>query len=312
MNKYLKISLYSLGILALVAVLTVLGVNFGEYDLALSRAIGDPDSLYGQFFAYFGDGIAYMILLFGLLVILCNIPKEKRYLGLLNVALIFVTLFMTNKWFVKHVMTEGISASEYKYLYVVFLAAVETFFFVKISTYFDKLLMNKWLLFGVFCVLVVLTSQAIVQGSKLFWCRLRFRNMDDAATGFTPWWHPNWTKSAIADYVVEGSPQPDDFYKSFPSGHTASAGVLFVLIYLPLIYKDAPNWKKVLCYLVPWIAVIVMAFSRVVNEAHFLSDTVIGGAAAFFSAVLWKYALPEIAKKISKKRGSDTAKEIVR
>ncbi len=301
MNKSVKITLYVLGILAFIGILILLGVNYGEYDLALSKAIGNPDSFYGQFLAYFGDGIAYMFLLFGLLVVLCNIPKNKWYFALLTIALIFVCMFMTNRWFVKHLMTENISQSSYKYVYIVFLSAVETFFFTKISTFFDKALMKKWLLFGIFCILVVLTSQLITQGAKLFWCRLRFRNMNEACEGFTPWWHPNWNKSAVEQYVVAGSPQIDDFYKSFPSGHTASAGVLFSLIYLPLIYQDSAKWKKVLCYLIPWVAVIVMAFSRVVNEAHFLSDTVIGGASAFFSAVLWKYLLPKIADKINKK-----------
>ncbi len=313
MTKTTKIVLWALGLAALLTALIVLGVDYGKYDFALSMAIGDPSSEFANFFANLGDGIAYMALVYGVTVIINNIAPtstKKKIVGAVFIALLFVVWVITNKWFMETLFVESITESALRfYFYVVFVSAVETIATVAITSYIDKEVMHKFFYFGIFVVLVVLTSQLFTQGTKLFWCRLRFRNMDTTLplleTGFTPWWHPNWSKSAIEGFVVEGSPQIEDFYKSFPSGHTASGAVTFVLIYLPLIYKNMPRWKVALCYVIPWAFTITMAFSRVVNTAHFLSDTIFGGASAFFAAVGWKWGLPKLIDKIQSKYNLD-------
>ncbi len=305
MTKTTKIILWALGLATLLTALIVLGVDYGKYDYALSLAIGDPTSEFANFFANLGDGIAYMALVYGLAIIIQNIAptsSKKKIVAFVFIALLFVVWIITNKWFIETLFVADITESTLRfYFYVVFIAAVETIATVAITSYIDKELMRKFFYFGIFAVLVVVTSQLFTQGTKLFWCRLRFRNMDTTlahtASGFSPWWHPNWTKSAIEPYFIGGA-HPEDFYKSFPSGHTASGAVTFVLIYLPLIYKNMPKWKVALCYVIPWVFTITMAFSRVVNTAHFLSDTIFGGASAFFSAVGWKWGLPKLAQKI--------------
>lgn len=68
-------------------------------------------------------------------------------------------------------------------------------------------------------------------------------------------------------------------FKSFPSGHTGSAAVLLAFSVLPLLHQDSKKAKQWF-----WIAVVVtilVAFSRIVMGAHFLSDVTMGFSVSF-------------------------------
>lgn len=83
---------------------------------------------------------------------------------------------------------------------------------------------------------------------------------DDIITGgeyaFADWFKPV--------FFSEGS--------SFPSGHTAAAMGVVVLLLLPFMFKAFKNKKRVIfvgCY----VYAAVTAFSRIIMGRHFLSDT---------------------------------------
>lgn len=110
--------------------------------------------------------------------------------------------------------------------------------------------------------LFLVGEQAIITAMKTIWQRTRFDDMivSGSFSQFTPWFQP---------FANGGS--------SMPSGHTANAaGILLLLVLCDLF----PAWNKrkkvvlVLC----WLYIGCMAIARIVIGRHFLSDTLAASA----------------------------------
>ena len=103
-----------------------------------------------------------------------------------------------------------------------------------------------------------------VQPLKVFWGRIRFRDLDALYSNFTPWLVPNG---------ITGN-------ESFPSGHAAMG---FVLISFFVLFKDRGWITRYGAYVFILMWAITVAASRVIIGAHFLSDVVVGSAGMIFS-----------------------------
>ena len=117
-------------------------------------------------------------------------------------------------------------------------------------------------------VVFMAASNTVINLMKLIWDRTRFDDMMAGGTtdAFTSWLRP---------FANGGN--------SFPSGHTAAACGIFVLV---LLCDVLPAWgkKRTLVWSVCWIYIAFMAFCRIVIGRHFLSDTLM---AMFVSAALF-------------------------
>lgn len=92
---------------------------------------------------------------------------------------------------------------------------------------------------------------------KIFWGRIRFRDLAKNYSDFTPWYWPNG---------ITGN-------DSLPSGHAAMS---FMLIVLFIFFMDKAFYKRILFkgLIIGWG--IVVCASRVVIGAHFTSDVLFG------------------------------------
>ena len=71
----------------------------------------------------------------------------------------------------------------------------------------------------------------------------------------------------------------DSHYNSFPSGHSADAFVSGVFLYYLLKYSKYSKYR-----LLPLVYALLIAFSRVMVSAHYLSDAVAGMAIGILGA----------------------------
>lgn len=111
---------------------------------------------------------------------------------------------------------------------------------------------------------------------------MRYRDMlkEGSFDGFSPWYKP-----MIGRQKTEGYD-----YTSFPSGHTSSGVHLFVICLLPNYFKKLDKqWIRYTLYGASTLFVVLLAISRVVNTAHFLSDTIAGGLITYGIFYLLKY-----------------------
>lgn len=130
--------------------------------------------------------------------------------------------------------------------------------------------------------------------------RMRFRainssvgqNLIDAnlVPGFTRWYVRNGQPDeAIINMFIAEYPGASDAFKSFPSGHTCAAGMSYALIMLP----DVVDFKhkkagKIACWVTPIVITMLVAISRIVVGAHYMSDVTFGGTFAFVSFIIMR------------------------
>lgn len=129
-------------------------------------------------------------------------------------------------------------------------------------------------------IIVMFVHLAAVEIIKYLWGRVRFRDLT-AASGydmFTGWYQING---------INGN-------KSFPSGHTAGAGMSFLMMLLPYASKRCAKNRHI-CFILPMAYTAVVAYTRLVLGAHYLSD-VTAGAVISFTLVI-------AAMRVLEKRG---------
>jgi membrane-associated phospholipid phosphatase len=116
-----------------------------------------------------------------------------------------------------------------------------------------------------------------VQPLKIFWGRVRFRDLEPLFTDFTNWYVPNG---------ITGN-------ESFPSGHTAMG---FILISFFLLFRNENLFTRYSVYIFVLAWAIAVAASRVVTGAHFLSDVIVGSMGMVF--VYLYFSKPERTKNV--------------
>lgn len=130
--------------------------------------------------------------------------------------------------------------------------------------------------------------------------RMRFRAINsevgqrlinaELVKGYTPWYISNGQPDeAIINSFIDAYPGASDAFKSFPSGHTCAAGMSYALIMLP----DVVDFKhkkagKIACWVTPIAITMLVAISRIVVGAHYMSDVTFGGTFAFISFIIMR------------------------
>lgn len=121
----------------------------------------------------------------------------------------------------------------------------------------------------------------LVDLMKGLWGRVRFRSMEAPYAEFTPW------------YVINGF----NGSHSFPSGHTAGAGVSYQLMLLPFVSEKCRKHKTAL-FVTAFVFTSVVAFTRLVMGAHFLSDVTVGGTISFSCTLLGMAFYEKFSEKL--------------
>lgn len=132
--------------------------------------------------------------------------------------------------------------------------------------------LRRWHTLAVLWAAMSLAQLALVQLLKAVWQRTRFDDMVAAGdfSHFTGWLQPGG---------YGGS--------SFPSGHTASAGVLLVLVFACRLFESCRDDEPGFLFVGYGFAAAV-AFGRLLIGRHYLSDTLVALAVdSLLLALLW-------------------------
>ncbi len=105
--------------------------------------------------------------------------------------------------------------------------------------------------------------------------------------GYTPWYITNGQQSDEVLKRFELAYMVEDAFKSFPSGHTCAAGSMYALILLPEVVRfKRENVAKAVCWSVSIAFTMLVAISRIVVGAHYMSDVTFGGTIAFLCFII--------------------------
>ena len=92
---------------------------------------------------------------------------------------------------------------------------------------------------------------------------MRFREMTDPLTQFTPW----------CQICSRGG--FSDIYASFPSGHSMNSAAIILLLLFPEFMPQLEG-KKTLLRVIVYVWAVLVGSSRVMMGAHFASDVTVG------------------------------------
>ena len=144
----------------------------------------------------------------------------------------------------------------------------------------------KRLFMATFAVaLAVAVSSVLVSLLKEPFGRTRYRAMNYAHdfSYYTRW------------YVLNGQPDREwriatfsssDACRSFPSGHTQSAALVFCIVMLKDVFGTTSKKKIALLWGSSIVWTGLVAVSRIMVGAHFFSDVLVGGTIGFLSVML--------------------------
>ena len=258
----MKFSRINLLLIYVILVWIILAIIFGVYDLQISIAVVDENSVWGNFGADYGEMPGYGLIAVALATYLGgyikNTKKQKilGYVGIvIGVAYILIGVF-------GQVLDVGD-------------IALGSTLILSLTIYMAITWNKDWKdyrkLSGLISILALLNPLLFVQIIKLFWGRIRFRDLP-GYSDFTPWFLPQGFT---------------DNY-SFPSGHTAMS-----MMFLPLLVliKDRkindPTKILVIVLVIGWG--LFVALSRVAIGAHYASDTLFSsGFAAIITILFYK------------------------
>ena len=261
----------------------VLGIIFGTFfDLQISQAIASPSNKFALFISAIGPtvGFASVAAMGGGFIALAIHGKYHIALKILfyvlaaccfAVSIIYPKgeYFGVNGFY-------GAAPEWVAYFIVVPLEAA-----AMVGGYFlfkDCQNKNMWIVFCVIIVTLLIALLATIPTIKDHMHRPRFRfllevnNMDL----FHRWYEPC---GEYKDLIALTGTHKDNF-KSFPSGHTAEASILFVTFtFFPLAHKKYEKLAMPLFgFAAFWVALIALA--RILAAAHFLSDVSWGATIA--------------------------------
>jgi membrane-associated phospholipid phosphatase len=247
------------------AALLLLTGTFFDYNL--DAFLYTPNSLYGRFFYVFCQLPFYWGILLSLLLFSSVCKKEKLKYFIANLLLVFAAVsFCISIFVTAYKVFEGI----WIYIFgIVLLFAPVIFLYQKIEHASDQ----EKKRYALFTMLVCLGQFVITLLIKEIWDRPRYWVLNEfPSVPFVPWWKID--PGIKAQYMNEFS-LPADGFKSFPSAHTSCASCILVLSALPFLkseYKRYTNRIQFVCLLF----IGMVALSRMIMGAHFLSDTAAG------------------------------------
>lgn len=287
------------------SVFVVLTVLASIFDLQLSKWVVQlnesryfSDNFFGVFFEVIGSFPVYFAFAFAIMAIGFNIlkllGKKSAVLFAFILFIGFIALYLgvadCGKDYADHSKFYKEIDLAYEFLINFSGALIFTGVIVSILLLVSDDTLKRLLLFAIVIIVACGFAQVTVAVLKSFAGRARYRAiwfLNDE-TLYTPWYE--FSGSRVSDSIyLEALGVQEDAFRSFPSGHTASAGAVYVLLALPHIFKktNTKKWKIILAKIILTVATVlftgVVAVARILVGAHFFSDVLFGGTIAYVS-----------------------------
>jgi len=229
-------------------------------DLWISVTLYYPNSGWAIFLEKYGEIPGLIVVLIGIQIYIVTLKTSSNIKSIL-----FSGLFLTTGslitiyifWALALAISNSTSLfSENRHYF--FLAAILSnillsLLFRKRHKFSKKAILFSRISFKMFFYSYIL----FVQPLKIFWGRIRFRELTENYSNFSPWYLPQG---------ITGN-------QSFPSGHAAMG---FMMIALFVFFADKSFYKRIFLkgLVISWG--LAVCASRVVIGAHFTSDVLFG------------------------------------
>jgi membrane-associated phospholipid phosphatase len=262
--------------LIIIGGLALIGLIIGTFlDKQITVKMGDNNNLFGIILTAFAPvlTLAFGVLAGALLFFMPKIEHKTlnivfRVIGVL--AVVGFIFFQTKEgleW-VEFPRMES-EAATYKALIIVFISILDLAVILFSRIWVNKM-DHKAMLYGCLMIIAIIVVYFVAcEGVKYIASRPRPRNLDAEFNGFKRWYQFN-------PFGAFNSELKDQ--KSFVSGHTANAACLITI--LPFVAsmtkRENDNRIQIMTIVIGGLFTFVVAFSRIIARAHWMSD-VMGG-----------------------------------
>ncbi len=240
-------------------------ICFAFYDLDISIALYNKESLFGRIFEAIGEVPFTLIALLSFNVLFFTRQKEKKglsiFLAVISVIGILAYSFLLVFFVLNYLKVKGALIYGFSFMLPI---AVGSFFGMRALT---KRYGSSLKRIAIIAIITILLEQAITYLLKYAWGRPRMRDLLPPYDGFFPWYLPNWWSGS----------------DSFPSGHSANAACVIVLSLLPVEFCGKKKTGEIVTSIICYVWLITVMVSRVVAGAHFASDVTTGAFITLFA-----------------------------
>lgn len=295
-SKIIEISLFSLILIGLMTIASLFDLQISQFlsKGALKEGAFYTHNFMGALVEVIGSFPIFAALLVATLA-LANIFFKKeskiKYLGWIFVILSIVDMTWITRDTFKYILRLVGNEPLYKewWMMIVYIAIGTPIALVSQYLYQKRVNVetNKKFVTFTWVILFTCAFYILVNIIKGPVGRMRYRAMNEIGdfTGYTPWYVISDAKNIYGDLV-----STSDAFKSFPSGHTFSAGCCYVLLAVPDIFEKYNTKKfRILSYVITVCYTGLVALYRIRVGAHYLSDVTIGGTMAYLAAQVGKY-----------------------
>lgn len=244
----------------LIAIWVVAAFLLESSDLWISINLFNPDCTWAIFLEKYGEIPGLLVALIGVHIYIVTVKtssniKSILFSGFLLTTGSLVTLYIF--WLLSLAFSNSTVLFSRNQIYF-FLGAILAN--IAMSLLFRKKykFSKKSILFSRISFKMFFYGHLIfVSLLKIIWGRIRFRDLAENYSNFTPWYLPNG---------INGN-------QSFPSGHAAMG---FMLLALFVFVTDKAIYKRVILKGIILTWSIAVCLSRVIIGAHFSSDVLFG------------------------------------
>lgn len=250
------------------AALLLLMIIGSIWDLPISKFLyPGRESSFGQFFAAFGELPAFLAMTSAGVLLFVNRARLRKSWNVLFVAASAV-LVLGGLGLSIHEATDNVPALPLwvAALVTVFTAALCAVLLLILT---DDCQMKTLLRFICVLAFVSIGTMLLINVIKIPWGRPRMRLLVETGNEsyFMPWWKLG---ISLKSKLVADGVSSDEF-RSFPSGHTGCAACAMLTILLPTLGKRLRG-KERLCLCIGLAWTLIVAVSRLMMGAHFLTD----------------------------------------
>ncbi|WP_339320068.1 phosphatase PAP2 family protein [Paenibacillus sp. FSL R10-2734] len=234
-------------------------------DLNLSKALyNEHESRFGWFFEVYGEHPAFLVLLAASSILFSKVRNERIVKKVVVRLVSGLFILLSGFSIISLALMRGYGLAGNNVMLIslaiaVLIAILSQWLLNRISVQtLSQYNRAAWAAF-----VIVFAEILLVNVLKIFWGRMRFRNMEGDYSMFTSWFLPQG---------IQENGVTTEAYKSFPSGHSANGWTMMLwMLFMPF----ASKWRNfMLVCAVAWG--ICTSTSRVIMGAHFATDVLFG------------------------------------
>lgn len=270
---------YKYGYLVVIVLCVAAMAAGAKYDWMITDTLYNPQNMFGVIFE-----AASWLPVYAFIPVLgaCNMVRSKNNMTTFTVGafLLIASCCIFSYSVCDHFVARGFMRKVNPYLCGIFGGVVAAALFLVIRGVKRSVIRKMQAVCG-FAFVYMFSYLAVIFALKIVFGRDRY---EDIITGgeylFAEWFRPVFFSSG----------------SSFPSGHTAAAMGIVVLLLLPFIFRPFKNLKLplfVFCYAYAFLT----AFSRLIMGRHFISDT---AAAILIMTIIFIILTPKFEKLYKK------------